>query len=298
MSQEQMGAGEGFGVSKTPGGGSMSTPTIEEQKKQLRKKIGLWGSVSAIALAVFGYAFFGQLVPSVKQYRLLLKQEAVATKEVVKWSKIQKRADGSEIVVASGSMPAEDFRDRPLLRGYLTVKAFRPDPAGAYLKVGSEILPVRYSWTDSLIGTAWAAGERYKLFDERGPLRNLIVDAGEQFLVDAWQNIVELEIMKYHGIGTSTASAAEANTGCTTELTTEYNPDSTRATGSLTEGTATNIFRTVGTNTVDAAVAITEWCLMSQAATGGGTMWSRVVFSAVNLSSGDSLQTTYDLTVE
>lgn len=286
----------------------MSAPTIEEQKRQLRKKIGLWGSISAIALAVFGYAFFGQLVPTVKQYRLLLKQEAVATKEVVKWSKIQKRADGSEVLVASGTMPAEDFRDRPLLRGYLTLKAFHPDPAGPFVRVGEDFIPVSYGWTDKLLGTAWAddsiaerpalSAMRYALIAERGPLKNLIVNTGENFLVDAWQNIVELEIMKYHGIGTSSTSAGETDTGCITELTTQYNPDSTRATGSLTEGASTNIFRTVGTNTVDATVAITEWCLMSQAATGGGVMWSRVVFSAVNLSSGDSLQTTYDLTVE
>jgi hypothetical protein len=103
--------------------------------------------------------------------------------------------------------------------------------------------------------------------------------------------------MKFHGIGTGATAAAETDTGCQTELTTQYNPDNTRATGSLTEASA-SVFRTVGTNTVDASVAITEWCLLSQAATGGGTMWSRVVFAAINLASGDSLQTTYDLTVE
>ena len=127
---------------------------------------------------------------------------------------------------------------------------------------------------------------------------NLIVNAGENFLVDAFQNTVELEILKYHGLGTGTVDPAEGDTGCGTELTTQYNPDSTRATGSLTEGASTNIFRTVGTNAVDATVAVTEWCLMSQAATGGGTMWSRVEFAVINLVSGDSLQTTYDLTVE
>jgi len=274
------------------------SPTIEERKKQLRNKIGLWGSITAIGLAVAGYAFFGQLVPAVKEYRLLVAQEQVKQKEEVRWQKVRRTADGQEKIIAQGKMAAEEFQAKPLLRGALTVKAFRPDVAGGYLKIGSSFVPVSYTWADSLIGTAWAAGERYTLFDQRGPIKNLIVNAGENFLVDAWQNSVELEIMKYHGIGTSAVSATETDTGCTTELTTQYNPDSTRATGSLTEGTATNIFRTVGTNTVDASVAITEWCLLSQAATGGGTMWSRVVFSAVNLSSGDSLQTTYDLTVE
>lgn len=136
------------------------------------------------------------------------------------------------------------------------------------------------------------------VIQDLGTLHNLIVNAGENFMVDAFQNTTELENLRFHGIGLGTTAAAETDTGCQTELTTQYNPDSTRATGSLTEGASANIFRTVGTNTVDAAVAITEFCLMSQAATGGGTMWSRVVFSAINLASGDSLQTTYDLTVE
>jgi hypothetical protein len=127
---------------------------------------------------------------------------------------------------------------------------------------------------------------------------NLIVDAGENFLVDAWQNLVELENMKFHGIGTGAVAAAEANTALGTELTTQYNPDNTRATGSLTEGASPNIFRTVGTNTVDATAAVTEWGLLSQAATGGGVLFSRVVFASISLASGDSLQTTWDLTCE
>lgn len=132
-----------------------------------------------------------------------------------------------------------------------------------------------------------------------GPYHNLIVNTGENFLVDAFQNLTEPELFRYHGIGTSTTAPAETDTGCGTELTTQYNPDNTRATGTLTEGAATNIFRTVATNTVDATVTIGEFCLMSQAATGGGTMWSRVLVSpTVGLNSGDSIQTTYDLTVE
>lgn len=123
----------------------------------------------------------------------------------------------------------------------------------------------------------------------------LVTDTGVGFIVDAFQNIVELENMKFHGIGTGGAAEAAGNTALTTELTTQYNPDSTRATGSTTEGAA-NIYRTVGTNTVDASAAVTEHGIFSQAATGGGVMVDRSLFSAVNLASGDSLQSTYDLT--
>lgn len=125
----------------------------------------------------------------------------------------------------------------------------------------------------------------------------VVTDTGVAFIVDAFQNLTELEVMKYHGIGTGGTAEAASQTGLVTELTTQLNPDNTRATGTLTEGASANIFRTVATNNVDSTVAITEHGVFSQAATGGGTMLDRSLFSAVNLSSGDGLQTQYDLTI-
>jgi len=124
----------------------------------------------------------------------------------------------------------------------------------------------------------------------------VVTTAGVNFIVDAFQNLQEVENFKYHGIGTGTNAEASGDTALQTELTTQYNPDSTRATGTLTEGASANIFRTVATNNVDATVAITEHGIFTQAATGGGTLLDRSVFSAVNLVSGDGLQTQYDLT--
>jgi hypothetical protein len=43
-------------------------------------------------------------------------------------------------------------------------------------------------------------------------------------------------------------------------------------------------------------VAITEHGIFSQAAVGGGVLLDRSLFSAINLVSGDGLQTQYDLT--
>lgn len=125
----------------------------------------------------------------------------------------------------------------------------------------------------------------------------VVTTVGVGFLVDALQGTVEPEIMKYHGIGTGTNAEAVGDTALQTELTTQYSSDNTRATGSLTEGASANIFRTLGTNTVDATVAITEHGILSQAATGGGVLLDRSVFAAVNLTSGDSLASTYDLTL-
>lgn len=134
-----------------------------------------------------------------------------------------------------------------------------------------------------------------------GPIPNTIVTVGKTALRDCFggtgtPTCTPVQAFKYHGIGTNSTAVTAADTGCGTELTTQYNPDNTRATGSQTNNGA-NIYRTIGTNTVDASVTIQELCLMSQAATGGGTMWAHVLTGAVALSSGDSLQTQYDLTI-
>jgi hypothetical protein len=126
--------------------------------------------------------------------------------------------------------------------------------------------------------------------------RKVITDAGVAYLVDAWQNTVEMETMKYHGIGTGSTAEGASQTALVTESTTALNPDSTRATGTTTEASAP-VFRSVGTNTVDATTAVAEHGIFSQAATGGGVMWDRSLTGTQNLSSGDSLQTTYDCTV-
>lgn len=124
----------------------------------------------------------------------------------------------------------------------------------------------------------------------------VVTTAGVNYIVDAFQNSTEVENFKYHGIGTGTNNEAAGDTALQTELTTEYSSDNVRPTGSQTEGASANIYRTVGTITVDGTVAITEHGIFTQAATGGGTLLDRSKFSAVNLVSGDSIQATYDIT--
>lgn len=129
--------------------------------------------------------------------------------------------------------------------------------------------------------------------------RRLVTTAGVNFLVDAFQNTVEVENLKFHGYGTGTTAEATGDTALVTELTTQYASDSTRPTGTTTEGASANIYRTVATLSPDSGgtIAITEHGVFSQAATGGGTLWDRSVFSAINVvAAADSLQTTYDMT--
>jgi hypothetical protein len=137
------------------------------------------------------------------------------------------------------------------------------------------------------------------VIDETQTIDNLIVNSGENWLVDSWQNLVEPETMIYHNAGISAAATAEGDIGLGTELTTQLNPDNTRSSCAVVgEGASANIRRCQATVTVDATVAITEWGLFNQASTAGGTMFSRVVFAAINLNSGDSCQFTWDMTVE
>jgi hypothetical protein len=125
----------------------------------------------------------------------------------------------------------------------------------------------------------------------------VITDAGVAFLVDDWDNsATDFSTFNFHGCGTGTNVEAASDVALQTESTTALVPDSTRATGTRSQPTA-NQYRTVGTLTFDAVAAVTEHGIFSQAATGGGTLWDRSQFSAINVASGDSIQFTYTCTV-
>lgn len=104
---------------------------------------------------------------------------------------------------------------------------------------------------------------------------------------------------KFHGYGTGVTAEAAADTALVTELTTQYNPDNTRPTGTQTVGGASNIYRTVATMTPDSggSIVLREHGIFS--ANTAGTLLDRSLFAAITLDStlGDSIQTTYDLTL-
>lgn len=109
-------------------------------------------------------------------------------------------------------------------------------------------------------------------------------------------------LFKFHGFGTGTGAEAVGDTALGTELTTQYATDSTRPTGSQASATVGNnaTYTTVATLSPDTGgtIAVTEHGILTQAATGGGTLLDRSVFSAVNLVAGsDSLQATYVYTL-
>lgn len=125
----------------------------------------------------------------------------------------------------------------------------------------------------------------------------LITNAGVAYIVDDWDggaNVIDL--FNYHGCGTGVGAENVTDTALGTECTTALNPDNTRATGTKTQPSA-NIAQSVGTLTFDASAAVTEHGILTQAATGGGTLLDRSVFSAINVASGDSIQFTYQWTL-
>jgi hypothetical protein len=124
---------------------------------------------------------------------------------------------------------------------------------------------------------------------------DLVTTAGATALADGCNGTFTVSNFKYHGIGTGATAPAVGDTALQTEITTAYNPDNTRATGTGSKPSA-KVYQSVGTNTVDTTVANTEYGILSQAATGGGTLLARFTYSVVNLASGDSMQGTFQLT--
>lgn len=135
---------------------------------------------------------------------------------------------------------------------------------------------------------------RFEIEDYGVVGNKVITTVGVGYLVDAWQNLVEMENQKYHGLGTGSTAEANGDTALVTELTTEYTGN-VRATGTTTEASAT-VFETVATNTLDGTpgAALREHGLFSASTV--GVLWDRTVFASITLSSGDGLQSTYDMT--
>ena len=94
---------------------------------------------------------------------------------------------------------------------------------------------------------------------------------------------------KYHDSGVGTTAEAVGDTDI------ETTDGEARATGSQTEGSSVNIYKSVGTISYTTTKVITEHGLFN--ALTGPTLMDRHVFSARNVENGDSIEFTYQLTV-
>lgn len=181
------------------------------------------------------------------------------------------------------------------------VNRWRASNWRAIRRAARDVLSVGRCRAPALLGTLYLT----KLDREGRPTflglagARVVTDAFADLLVDSFQDTESnlLDEFVYHGVGETNTAEDASDTDLLAELTTEYDSDNTRATGSQTEGASTNIFRTVGTNTFDASVALVEHGIFNNATVGSGTLLDRTVFAVVNLGSGESLQSTYDLTI-
>lgn len=162
-----------------------------------------------------------------------------------------------------------------------------------------QVLTARVLDLPTMYGSLWARVVRANGVEVDYGLASLrvVTTAGCNYMVSNGFLSTGLANMKFHGVGTGTNAEASSDTALQTELTTQYNPASTRATGSQAVGGSNNIYATTGTNTSSTnGVAVTEHGIFTQAATGGGTLLDRSVFSVVTLNTGDSIQTPYQFT--
>lgn len=123
--------------------------------------------------------------------------------------------------------------------------------------------------------------------------RRVVTTAGVNFLVDAFQNIVEIELMKFHASGTSATAEAVGDTALIAEATTITD----RATGSQTEGASANIYKTVGTQSYTGSGTIQEHGIFSVVTESTGVLWDRSLTGGQAVVAGSAIEWTYSLTV-
>ena len=123
--------------------------------------------------------------------------------------------------------------------------------------------------------------------DERRVVKDkCVTTAFVDFIVDQLQTETSaFGDFKYHELGLGTTAAAVGDTAL--ETTTSI----ARATGSQTE-TDHDTYKSVATTTCDATEAITEHGIFN--ASTAGTLWDRTVFSAINVVSGNQIETTFE----
>lgn len=193
------------------------------------------------------------------------------------------------------------------LSGRVSARLIRPPRAPLTWRLKNTF---RWSYIWGLIGYLWAkclsrltgiptftATLRAKFRGADGSIvdygivsRRLVTTAFVNFLVDQLQaETTEIGDFKFHdsGIGTTAEDAGDTDI--------ETTDGEARVSGTQEEGASANIYKSVATITYSTAKAITEHGLFS--ALTGGTLMDRSVFAAINVAQDDSIQFSYELSV-
>jgi hypothetical protein len=123
----------------------------------------------------------------------------------------------------------------------------------------------------------------------KGCLSNdVVTDTGAGYIVDALQNLTEMENLNWHDCGTGSTAEAASQTALVTPF------GGSRVSGTQSEP-ASNQYRTTATIPFTSTLSIVEHGLFSASTV--GVLWDRSLFTSIGVVSGDSIQFQYTLTV-
>jgi hypothetical protein len=118
--------------------------------------------------------------------------------------------------------------------------------------------------------------------------RRVVTTIGAAFLVDCLQNLAEPETLNYHQSGTGNTAEATADTGLVAAV-------ESRVAGTQSEPSSL-VYRSQATLSYTGAATIVEHGIF-WASSGANTLFDRSVFAGIPVNNGDSIQFTYELTV-
>jgi len=134
--------------------------------------------------------------------------------------------------------------------------------------------------------------------------RGVVTTTGVEQVADTFQSTTaSMGLFFWHALGLSSAAEAVGNVGLTNEMTTAGYGSASRTSGTQTTGAAgPHVYETVATITIASVTSgtpmvIQEHGIFKSSAVASTGLWDRSLTGTQTLSTGDQLQTTYDLTI-
>lgn len=174
-----------------------------------------------------------------------------------------------------------------------------------------ENLHIKLFNADGTIAQLWQPNEEgFKLYKETGEWKytpehgeyaeeldasNLVVNAGLAGIAKRIGGIGSVAAFDYVAIGTGATAAAAGNTALETEITTGGGARAQVIPTSVTTTVTDDTLQLQKTFAFTSSFAVTEFGVLNAASS--GTLLSRTVFSAINVSNGMSVQFTYKIGV-